>query len=92
MSMETQMITTCRYCRDAPPVRQVDVIVGQLPGRVVPMLVDAEPHPDGRIIERLDGRFRLLGDVRYRKPGVAGYRAHGATMWAECEGYDGDEP
>ncbi len=90
MTMQTT-VTTCRYCRDAPAVRQVDVLVGSPPGRYVAMLIDVEPHPDGRIIERNDGKFRLLGDVRYRKRGVAGYRAHGATMWSDCEGEDADD-
>lgn len=88
----TTTMTACRYCPDAPALRQVDVLVGALPARVVTLLIDVEPHPDGRVIERLDGRFRLLGDVRYRKQGVSGYRVHGASMWAECEGYDPDEP
>lgn len=82
----------CRYCDDNPTIRPVDVIVGAHPGRAVPMLIDVLPHPSGRVIERNDGRFRLLGDVRFRKPGVAGYRVHGATMWAECAGEDDDEP
>jgi len=91
MSTTTSALT-CRYCEDAPSVRLVDVLVGALPGREVPMLIDVEAHPDGRVIERLDGRFRLLGDVHFRKPGVAGYRAHGAAMYGECAGYDPEEP
>lgn len=87
-STTTTTTTACRYCADAPSLRLVDVLVGALPARTVPLLIDVDPHPEGRVIERLDGRFRLLGDVRFRKPGVSGYRVHGASMWAECEGYD----
>lgn len=81
----------CRYCDDDPMVRVVDVLVGAPPGRVVPLVVDVLPHPNGRVIQRTDGRFRLLGDVRFRKRGVPGYRVHGASMWAECAGSGPDD-
>ena len=89
--MPTTTTTTCRYCADHPAIRRVDVLVGQLPPRQVTLLIDVEPHEDGRVIERLDGAFRLLGDVHYRKPGVDGFRVHGRSMWGECEGWDGGE-
>jgi hypothetical protein len=81
----------CEYCRDAPALRRVEVLVGALPGRVVPLLIDVEPHPDGRVIERLDGQFRLLSSLTRRKDGVAGYRVHGASMYGECAGYDPED-
>ncbi len=85
---DTTTATVCRYCLDAPELRQVDVIVGAHPGHLATLLIDVEPHPDGRVIRRLDGQWRLLAYVANRKKGVAGYRVHGASMWAECEGDD----
>lgn len=75
------MTERCEFC--GASIRQTEVVVGAPPGRAVLMLIDAEPHPDGRIIERRDGSFRLLGTKNRVAPNRAAFRKHGRSG---CDG------
>lgn len=67
----------CRFC-DAD-VRFVDVAIGQRQERETHTLpIDAEPHPDGRVVER-EGAFKLLPASKRPQPGESAYRLHGKS-------------
>lgn len=70
-------IETCRFCTE--PVRWVEVVIGQRQERQVYVLpIDAEPHVDGRVVER-EGAFRLLGGKKRPQAGESTFRLHGRS-------------
>lgn len=78
MSVSTKpKVKPCKFCDD--DVVFVDVAIGQRQERVVHTLpIDAEPHDDGRVVER-DGTFRLLAGRKQPMPNEATYRLHGSS-------------
>lgn len=71
----------CRWC--VVPIRDAEVVVGRAPGtREVPMLIDADPHSEGTVILRDDGRFRLLMPEDHRDPNKPLFRIHGRKTCA----------
>ncbi len=70
-------IETCRFC--SSPVVWVDVTIGQRQERRICKLpIDAEPHDDGRVVER-EGTFRLLAGKKQPQPGESTFRLHGRS-------------
>lgn len=67
----------CKFCDEM--VRFVDVTIGKRQERrVVTLPVDAEPHDDGRVVER-DGTYRLLAGGKSAQPNEATFRLHGSS-------------
>lgn len=75
---------TCRYCGDA--VQYARVFVGTRRHRkVVVLTIDAQPHPDGRVILRQDDEFQLLLPDRRIREGRKTFRVHSRN---ECRPAD----
>lgn len=73
----------CRWCK--VPIRAVDVLVGMRGDRTVKLMLDVEPHPEGRVIVReTDGALRMIGPRD--KPLVPAYRVHGAKSCGRPRG------
>lgn len=70
----------CRWC--VVPIRDATVLVGRSPGREVPMFIDREANAAGSVIERDDGRFRLLMPEDHRDPNKPRFRIHGRKSCA----------
>lgn len=75
--MSTQTLT-CEWCQDGAPLRRAIVLVGRAPGRPVTLLIDAEPHEGGRVVERGDGQLRMLARYQRARPIKPVFRVHGA--------------
>lgn len=69
----------CPWCHVA--VEQRDVLIGPPPGTPVSMFVGVDPDPsggpEGTIIVRNDGRYRLLHPDDHRDPNKQLFRSHG---------------
>lgn len=66
---------SCHWCRVT--IRRVEVLVGSPPGRPVFLWLDVDPHPDGEVLERDDGKFRRLLPDQVAKVVKPLYRIHG---------------
>lgn len=77
MPVTAEKVKPCRFCHE--PVRFVDVVIGQRQERhVMELPIDAEPHVDGRVVER-EGTFRLLAGKKVAQPGELTFRLHGKS-------------
>lgn len=65
----------CRYCPGVQ-IRERKVLVGAPPGSPVQMFISKEPDPTGEVIERDDGKFRLLYPDQRTDPNKVLYRIH----------------
>lgn len=67
----------CRWCEPPAPIRERSVLVGRAPGRPVKMYIDKEPHEGEQVvIQRDDGKFRLLAPRERAHAVVPTYRIH----------------